>query len=167
MRNILVTRWLDLIESVPSGAFIFKRAASFNTQDQVQNVIPGDFTHDGTLDLLVMTSGSSVNAISMQLYVGSPGDGFGSCQLFLNFIHVDHFSPFFLKESTPISAPGSGVAQPIPLDANGDLKIDLLGTTSSSPQLTLWKNVFNETNPNSAVFETCASYSYKSSALLI
>ena len=160
MRNILVTRWQDLIEFVPSGAFIFKRAASFNTQDQVQNVIPGDFTHDGTLDLLVMTSGSSVNAISMQLYVGSPGDGFGSYQLSPSSIHIDQYYPFSFKEPTPISAPGSGAAQPIPLDANGDLKIDLLGTTSSSPQLTLWKNVFNESNPNSAVFETCASCSY-------
>jgi integrin alpha FG-GAP repeat containing protein 1 len=39
--------------------------------------------------------------------------------------------------------PRSTLAQPIPIDANGDLKIDLLGTTPGSGQdaLKLWKNV--------------------------
>lgn len=68
----------DLIIEPPLDAFIFKRAASFNRNDQVQNVIPGDFTHDGTLDLLVMTNGASPAEVSMQLYVGSPGNGFGT-----------------------------------------------------------------------------------------
>ncbi|KAI5117253.1 hypothetical protein M0805_006416 [Coniferiporia weirii] len=111
--------------------FIFHDAASFSHQEQIYNVVPGDFTHDGSLDLLVMSRGSSPSEIKMELYVGSPGNGF---------------------ESTPISIPSSNVAQTIPVDANGDLKIDLLGVTPDSSSLSLWKNIYNQTMSNSPVF---------------
>ena len=45
--------------------------------------MPGDFTHDGTLDLLVMSRGSSPSEIKMALYVGSPGRGFGKYSSYL------------------------------------------------------------------------------------
>ncbi|KAH8114092.1 hypothetical protein DFH11DRAFT_1595734 [Phellopilus nigrolimitatus] len=111
--------------------FLFREGASFSHSSQIFNAIPGDFTHDGTLDLLVMARGSSPSEIVMELYVGAPGNGF---------------------ESTPISVPSSNAAQPIPLDANGDLKIDLLGITPGSNSLSLWENVFNQSAANTPVF---------------
>ncbi|EJD06255.1 uncharacterized protein FOMMEDRAFT_139451, partial [Fomitiporia mediterranea MF3/22] len=112
-------------------SFIFRDAASFTHSEQIYNVVPGDFTHDGTLDLLVMSRGSSPSEIKMALYVGSPGRGF---------------------ESSPISVPSSNAAQPIPLDANGDLSIDLLGIRPGSSSLSIWNNVFNGSDPNTSVF---------------
>ncbi len=53
----------------------------------------------------------------------------------------------------PVSLPPSTLSQPIPLDATGDLTIDLLGTSSNSRDFSLWKNVWNESQEDSAVFE--------------
>ena len=55
-------------------------------------------------------------------------------------------------ESTPITVPSSGAGQPIPFDVNGDLKIDLLGVTPGSTSLSVWRNVFNGSDPDSSVF---------------
>lgn len=42
------------------------------------NVVPGDFTHDGKLDILVMTAPTrKANQLDMFLYVGSVTGGFG------------------------------------------------------------------------------------------
>ena len=57
--------------------FVFHDAASFSHTEQILNVVPGDFTFDGTLDLLVMSRGSSPEETKLDLYVGSPHDGFG------------------------------------------------------------------------------------------
>ena len=59
-------------------------------------------------------------------------------------------------DSVPLDVPASTLAQPIPIDANGDLKIDLLGTTpgSSTNVLNLWKNVVNDSaRASGPVFE--------------
>lgn len=88
----------------------------------------------------------------MQLYVGSPGNGFGTLPTSQSMTLCSD-SPRTL-DPAPLSVPTSNAAQPIPLDANGDLKIDLLGLTPGSGTLSLWKNVYNESNPNTAVFET-------------
>jgi len=59
--------------------------------------------------------------------------------------------------TSPISLPPSTYAQPIPIDTNGDMKIDLLGMTPASKSdpdipLTVWKNVWDSSQPNSAIF---------------
>ena len=53
--------------------------------------------------------------------------------------------PDFQQEIIPLDVPASTLAQPIPIDANGDLKVDLLGMVPDSEGLKLWKNVINAT----------------------
>jgi hypothetical protein len=59
-------------------------------------------------------------------------------------------------DSNPIAIPASTLSQPIPIDTNGDMKIDLLGITpqsarSNSP-VQIWQNAWNASQPNSPVF---------------
>ena len=112
-------------------AFVFQKASSFRHPDVVQNVVPGDFTHSGKLDLLVMSHKTS-NQLDMLLYPALPEGGFDS----------DH----------PISIPPSGLAQPIPLDLNGDMRIDLLGSPPSSSSMQVWYNVWDSGISNSLLF---------------
>ena len=66
-----------------SEAFIYRRTASFVHSERVYNVVPGDFTHDGTLDVLVMSQNSASNSLSLSLYPAQRGGGFSACtQLF-------------------------------------------------------------------------------------
>ena len=64
--------------------FIFRDGASFIHSEQIYNVVPGDFTRDGTLDLLVMSRAASATEIKMELYIGITGLGFG--ELLCTFI---------------------------------------------------------------------------------
>jgi integrin alpha FG-GAP repeat containing protein 1 len=59
---------------IPSDQFVYKRAAQFKHPSQVQNAVPGDFTQDGRLDLLVMSDGGT-DQISMSLYVAESKGG--------------------------------------------------------------------------------------------
>ncbi|KAG6836589.1 hypothetical protein H0H93_006332 [Arthromyces matolae] len=57
----------------------------------------------------------------------------------------------------PLSVASSTTSQPIPMDADGDMKIDLLGITPASKSdpkapFQLWKNVWNASQPNSPLF---------------
>lgn len=54
--------------------------------------------------------------------------------------------------TTPLSVPPSTLAQPIALDTNGLLKIDLLGITPNSNHLSIWKNTYNESNMDLSPF---------------
>lgn len=45
------------------------------------NVVPGDFTHTGKLDILVMSQGSSKNEIDMYVYPSIPNNGFGASHM--------------------------------------------------------------------------------------
>ena len=56
--------------------FTFRQSSSFKHSTQILNIVPGDFTHDGTLDLLVMGRSSQSSSQDMKLYVGNK-DGFG------------------------------------------------------------------------------------------
>lgn len=60
------------------------------------------------------------------------------------------------EASQPISVPRSTLAQPIPIDTNGDMKIDLLGLSpASSTQsfLKVWQNTWDPQSPgNSTLF---------------
>ncbi|KAG9010523.1 hypothetical protein FRB94_010289 [Tulasnella sp. JGI-2019a] len=115
--------------------FFFYEKTILHFPTKVLNVVPGDFTHDGKLDLLVMSvSSDSSNQISMGMYLGTP-DGLSSA---------------------PISMPPSTTAQPIPLDSNGDMRIDLLGLSpsGSSSYLKLWQNTWDNTSPSNATLFT-------------
>ncbi|KAJ7778659.1 hypothetical protein DFH07DRAFT_730793 [Mycena maculata] len=116
--------------------FTFQSTPSFQHPRKIYNVVPGDFTHSGKLDLLVMAQSSTSNQLDLSLYPALPGGGFDT--------------------SNPLSVPSSVLAQPIPIDVDGDMKIDLLGITpssqgSSSP-FQVWQNVWNASQPHSPLF---------------
>lgn len=61
----------------------------------------------------------------------------------------------FISEAidAAIEVPSSTSAQPFLIDSNGDMKIDLLGTSPLSDQpIVLWKNIWNETSGSSEIF---------------
>lgn len=58
--------------------FMFRKSAQFRHPFKVYNVVPGDYTQDGRLDLLVMGKGDSDGRLGMSLYVGAAGGGFGT-----------------------------------------------------------------------------------------
>ncbi|KAF8214026.1 hypothetical protein K438DRAFT_1802750 [Mycena galopus ATCC 62051] len=115
--------------------FLFQPSATFTHPQKIQNVVPGDFTHSGKLDLLVMSSASS-NQLDLSVYPALPGGGFDT--------------------SNPLTAPPSALSQPIPIDVDGDMKIDLLGMAPSSQDLQVWQNVWNASDPLSPLFSVGA-----------
>jgi integrin alpha FG-GAP repeat containing protein 1 len=59
----------------------------------------------------------------------------------------------------PISATPSSLSQPIPLDMNGDMKIDLLGLLSDDlTHPKVWQNVWNASEPSGPLYNVYASY---------
>ncbi|KAJ7368771.1 hypothetical protein DFH08DRAFT_762818 [Mycena albidolilacea] len=117
--------------------FVFKPSATFTHPRKIQNVVPGDFTHSGKLDLLVMAQSSTSNQLDLSVYTALPGGGFDA--------------------SNPLSVPASALPQPIPIDVDGDMKIDLLGMTPSSQgnsdsPFQVWQNIWNASEPLSPLF---------------
>jgi integrin alpha FG-GAP repeat containing protein 1 len=105
----------------------------------ITNVVPGDFNYDGRLDLLVMgednPEGWWSGELKMELWTGDGKGGF----------------------TKAASIPSSTTAQPIPLDVDGDMKVDLLGFPyvkdgkSKVPQT--WRNVIGlDENKTDQVF---------------
>ncbi|KAG0706515.1 hypothetical protein DFH29DRAFT_988042 [Suillus ampliporus] len=118
-------------------AFSFEKVSSVRHPTPVYNVIPGDFTHDGKLDVLVMSPNSAAsNRLDMTLYQGN---------------HDGTFS------SDSISVPSSTLSEPIPVDIDGDMQIDLLGTAYSqgtySDPFTVWRNTWNASQSQPTLFE--------------
>ncbi|EKM56033.1 uncharacterized protein PHACADRAFT_257056 [Phanerochaete carnosa HHB-10118-sp] len=109
--------------------YTFVKSNTFRHRQKVLNVVPGDFTQDGKLDMLVM--GQDRGQVSLQVYAALPQGGF----------NLD-----------PISAPASAQAQPIPMDMNGNLRIDLFGTipsASSDGEFRVWQNAWDASQPAS------------------
>ncbi|KAJ3570120.1 hypothetical protein NP233_g4613 [Leucocoprinus birnbaumii] len=114
--------------------FAFQEGQYFTHPTKVVNVVPGDFTHTGKLDLLVMSQGGNKDQLDMYVYPSIPNNGFDTAH--------------------PVKIQSSTAAQPIPLDVDGDMKIDLLGLTSSGQsQIQVWQNVWNSSMPGSPLFE--------------
>ena len=67
----------ETMPTVDIEAYTFKKSSEFRHPQRVLNVIPGDFTQDGRLDLLVYGQSSNSNEISVQLYVALPQGKFG------------------------------------------------------------------------------------------
>ncbi|KAF8188320.1 hypothetical protein BJ912DRAFT_1031903 [Pholiota molesta] len=118
-------------------SFSFAQTDSFKHPSKVYNVVPGDFTHSGKLDLLVMGQSRSSSQLGLTLYPSLVGDGFDT--------------------GNPLNLPSSILSQPIPLDVDGDMRIDLLGLTpdssgdSDSP-LQVWQNVWNASSSKPTLF---------------
>ena len=53
----------------------------------------------------------------------------------------------------PIELSPSTLAQPIPFDSDGQMRIDLLGLQPGASQLSMWKNVWNASDPNGPLYE--------------
>lgn len=124
-----------------------------NTLQVCTIVVPGDFTHSGKLDLLVMSQSGTYNQLSLTLYSSIVGDGFGMSRM---RFQCHHYS-FLLDTNNPLTLPSSAMTQPIPLDIDGDMKIDLLGMTpgssgSSSSPFQVWQNTWNNTATESTMF---------------
>ncbi|KAI6111074.1 hypothetical protein F5141DRAFT_1112387 [Pisolithus sp. B1] len=116
--------------------FVFQKASSIQHPSPISNVVPGDFRHDGKLDVLVMSGDTWRDTLSMTLYAGNNDGTFAS---------------------QPISVPPSTLSQLIPVGINGDIKIDLLGIPTdrrgSSNPLRVWKNNWNTSNSKAPLFE--------------
>ncbi|KAF8123775.1 hypothetical protein EV363DRAFT_1179119 [Boletus edulis] len=120
------------------NAFAFEKSSQLRHATHIHNVIPGDFTLDGKLDILVM-SANSATTLNMDLYKGNHDGTFRSW-----------------TESTPISSPSSALPQPIAVDLNGDMKIDLLGMIPSSglsSPLKAWRNAWNISESQPTLFD--------------
>ncbi|GAA98182.1 uncharacterized protein L969DRAFT_93210 [Mixia osmundae IAM 14324] len=102
----------------------------------ITNVVPGDYNYDGRLDVLLMGQSNpggwfNSDELNLAAYLGQGQGAFGPAQVL----------------------PSSGLAQPIPIDASGNMTVDLLGSIAadaSKPQL--WSNT-RFSGDNSSLFE--------------
>lgn len=118
--------------------------ATVRAQDVVTNVVPGDFDYDGRLDLLVMTGHNpggwwgKDSQTEMQLFLGASNRSFDT--------------------SAKGEIPPSSLAQPLVLDANGDMHADLLAVPAGNDQeLRLWSNAWHDSTNSSQPFDLCVS----------
>ncbi|KAI0283875.1 hypothetical protein BC826DRAFT_1093769 [Russula brevipes] len=111
--------------------FSFRHSASFRHPQGVHNVVPGDYPHDGKLDVLrVMAQAGSSTQLSLLI-------------LFLTNHVVTH----------PIELPPSALAQPMPFDSDDQMRIDLPGLQPGSSRLKMWRNVSNASHPSGSLYE--------------
>ncbi|CED84767.1 Predicted membrane protein [Phaffia rhodozyma] len=105
-----------------------KAKPTISTKNKVRNVVPGDFNHDGRLDLLVLSEiddggwWNEIKELSVDLYIQQESGEFDS----------------------PVSLDRSTLVQPTILDSTGNLRPDLLGLMSEKngqqSSLKLWQN---------------------------
>ncbi|WRT66340.1 uncharacterized protein IL334_003295 [Kwoniella shivajii] len=111
--------------------FTYTSAHTLTLSSSISNVIPGDYNHDGRLDLLVMYAqeedggwwGSKDEKLGMDVYLGGGKDG--------GFQDI----PWNLNASIP--------TQPIVFDADSSLRPSLLGfipTENTEGELRTWFN---------------------------
>lgn len=117
------------------------------TGQRISNVVAADINYDGRLDLLVMSQSTSTP--SKQLFM----------DVFLGRLDGSGF------DTTPLTVPPSLLAQPITIDASGDMQMDLLGlpfsdnpsTPKDASDLKIWRNLLVESANNTAAFDIAAS----------
>ena len=71
--QVHVGSWRPLIQV---EQYTFSKSTSIKHPQKVYNVIPGDFTQDGRLDLLVYGQSSKSGELSIQLYTAQSQGGF-------------------------------------------------------------------------------------------
>ena len=128
---------------------------SFRHSQKILNVVPGDFRHVGRLDVLVMSQNTGSLDVDMTLY---PAPSTTTFSMDANVV-LSTFLNLLSDISDAIKVPSSTQSQPIVIDVDGDLKIDLFGESSSRGRGTyqLWQNVWNETEPQSSIFKMCVA----------
>jgi integrin alpha FG-GAP repeat containing protein 1 len=113
----------------------------------ITNVVPNDYNYDGRLDILLMGAkdpGSwwgSEDELDMRVYLQQSNATFceSCCEFYLKRALIPMIaSPQFVNAST---AP-----QPIPFDASGDMRTDLLGFSPNQPLPQIWNNVWESSN---------------------
>ncbi|CDU23256.1 uncharacterized protein SPSC_01885 [Sporisorium scitamineum] len=114
------------------------------SDNKITNVVAADVNYDGRLDLLVMSQSTSASSkqLLMDVFLGrADGSGF---------------------ESIPLSVPSSTLAQPVTIDASGDMQMDLLGIPLSdaaapakdASELKIWRNLLvGSSNNTTAAFD--------------
>jgi integrin alpha FG-GAP repeat containing protein 1 len=127
--------------------FSFHRSASFRHPERIYNVVPGDYTHDGQLDLLVMSQ-SIIHGCLSPSTPPCPAAGFVCI-----YCRPLPKSTYDRIDMNPIEIPPSTLAQPIPFDSDGQMRIDLLGLQPGISQLSMWKNVWNASEPSGPLYE--------------
>jgi len=76
------------------------------------------------------------------LHIGSAQTGFGASSGPLHLTYIN-----LVTESSPVSIPPSTLSQPILLDFDGDMRIDLLGHIPDDERnLYVWRNVWEKSN---------------------
>ncbi|KAG8727135.1 hypothetical protein FRC11_013845, partial [Ceratobasidium sp. 423] len=102
------------------NAFSYKRSttiASF-VAGRIVNVVPADLNYDGRLDILIMAMGNDGKKLDLSLHVGEGEGG---------------------NYSSPRTLPPSGLAQPILLDSDGNMRLNMLALDPDG-QMKLWRN---------------------------
>ncbi|EIW70623.1 hypothetical protein TREMEDRAFT_28893 [Tremella mesenterica DSM 1558] len=142
-------------------SFKFLPSHSVTLSSNIINVVPGDYNHDGQLDLLVMYEDKSDGGwwggdkirLGMQVYIGGGVDG--------GF------------QTDPWAIPSSTMAQPLVFDADGSLRPSLLGfqeDEAGDNLVKVWKNTGSGFTllapPLQTPEEACVPASLHSSAFL-
>ncbi|KAM0792309.1 hypothetical protein ACM66B_004996 [Microbotryomycetes sp. NB124-2] len=97
----------------------------------IVNVVPGDYDYDGRLDLLLMGS-------------KNPGGWWGSEETLDMQVLLQRDNGSW---SQPIPVPSTSMAQPMPFDAEGDMRTDLLAMSpNKEPKPILLKNTWQESS---------------------
>ncbi|KAI8089476.1 uncharacterized protein BX664DRAFT_333099 [Halteromyces radiatus] len=107
----------------------------------INNIIPGDYNYDGHLDVLVMDEPNAQGEFKMKIYFGNGNDSF----------------------VTPaLDIPSAKTTLPMVLDLNGDMKLDLLGYSWETGELSAWINTAqsNSTNQTTSIFDLTSASSY-------
>ena len=93
-----------------------------------------------------MSQSQSSNQIDLTLYPALTRGGFGAYESFCR--RLKFILNINSDLNSPLTLPPSSLPQPISIDVDGDMKIDLLGTTplsegGSDSAFQIWKNTWN------------------------
>ena len=154
--HLLTSLVCDLLK-LNKERFKYRTSTVLRHNQRIVNIVPGDFTQSGRLDLLVMSqSSSSRGQLDLSLYRAAAGGGLGEV---LYDSALSQRPLTVLVETTSLSLPPSSESQPIAFDSTGNLRIDLLGISPSpsgdQESFSVWQNVWNASEPNGPVYELC------------
>ena len=148
--------YADATTATSTAAYTFKAAPNAEPVTApfvVTNVVPGDFDYDGRLDMLLMGQ-------------DSPAGWFSDDELKM-VMHRGIGRGNFLPA---VSVPSSHLQQPMLLDADGDMQVDMLGypfsKDSKQQDLKLWRNAWQQSN-GTELFSVCVHFTLRARIALI
>jgi integrin alpha FG-GAP repeat containing protein 1 len=95
-----------------------------------------------------MSQDTSHDKTDMAVYFATTTGGFGKTST----PYTSQFL-FAVQDTKPMAIPSSTSAQPVPLDIDGDLMVDMLGFDSTSPpMMKIWQNTWNNSDPSIPLF---------------